>query len=213
MPAAVTLDKGPSQKRLRLDEEAKGKPSIAGTSFDPIGMELVSFRYKFSCHRSMKKLICWVSVVFKSVPWTTFSLDWSTELHKLQVTIEHGLSMLYGERPKETRKDKKVINLSEQRNLANMNYMYDGVSITRSEITEGGRTWFYLLQLSAIISLRSAIGPIAMIQTTREALLLFLIFYMEVLIVKRSTQLPFWIYSFPWLPSPPSLCNCESSKP
>ena len=38
--AAVTLDKGPSQKRLRLDEEAKGKPSIAGTSFDPIGMEL-----------------------------------------------------------------------------------------------------------------------------------------------------------------------------
>ena len=66
-----------------------------------------------------------------------------------------------------------MINLSEQRNLANMNYMYDGVSITRLQITEGGRTWFYLLQLSAIISLRSAIGPIAMIQATRGALLLF----------------------------------------
>ena len=103
-----------------------------------------------------------------------------------------------------------MINLSEQRNLANMNYMYDGVSIRRSHITEGGRTWFYLLQLSAIISLRSTIGPIAMIQAMREALLLFLIFYN---IVKGSSNLPFWIYSFPWLPSPPSLFNCKSSKP
>ena len=41
--AAVTPDKGPPQKRLRLDEEAKEKPSTAGTSFDPIGMELDFF--------------------------------------------------------------------------------------------------------------------------------------------------------------------------
>ena len=38
--AAVTPDKGPSKKRHRLDEETKGKSSIAGTAFDPIGMEL-----------------------------------------------------------------------------------------------------------------------------------------------------------------------------
>ena len=59
----------------------------------------------------------------------------------------------------------------------------DGVLITRSQITEGDRTWFYLLQLSVIISLRSAI---AMIQAMKEALLLFLIFYMEVFVVKGS---------------------------
>ena len=54
-----------------------------------------------------------------------------------------------------------------------MYYMYDGVSITRSQITEGDRTWFYLVQLFAIISLRSAI---AMVQVMREALLLFFLF-------------------------------------
>ena len=43
---------------------------------------------------------------------------------------------------------------------------------------------FYDLQLSAIISLRSAI---AMIQVIREALpLFFFIFYMEVVVVKGS---------------------------
>ena len=42
---------------------------------------------------------------------------------------------------------------------------------------------FYLLQLSVIISLRSAI---AMIQVMREALLVFLIFSMEVVVVKGS---------------------------
>ena len=41
--AAVTPDKGPSQERHRLDQEAKGKPSISGTSFDPIGMKLDFF--------------------------------------------------------------------------------------------------------------------------------------------------------------------------
>ena len=41
--AAVTPDKGPSQERHPLDEEAKGKPSIAGTAFDSIGMELDFF--------------------------------------------------------------------------------------------------------------------------------------------------------------------------
>ena len=40
--AAVTPDKGPSQQ-LHLDEEAKGKLSIAGTAFDRIGMELDFF--------------------------------------------------------------------------------------------------------------------------------------------------------------------------
>ena len=60
---------------------------------------------------------------------------------------------------------------------------YDGVLITQSQITEGDRTWFYLLQLSVIISLRSAI---AMIQVMREALLLFFIYYMEVVVVKGS---------------------------
>ena len=40
--AAVTPGKGPSQKR-HLDEEAKGKPSISGTSFDRIGMKLDFF--------------------------------------------------------------------------------------------------------------------------------------------------------------------------
>ena len=59
----------------------------------------------------------------------------------------------------------------------------DGVLITQSQITEGDRTWFYLLQLSVIISLRSAI---AMIQAMKEPLLLFLIFYMEVFVVKGS---------------------------
>ena len=57
--------------------------------------------------------------------------------------------------------------------MANISYMYDGVLTKRSKITEGDRTWFYLLQLSAIISLRSAI---AMIQVVREALLLFFLF-------------------------------------
>ena len=41
--AAVTPDEGPSQQRHRLNEEAKGKPSIAGTSFDLTGMSLISF--------------------------------------------------------------------------------------------------------------------------------------------------------------------------
>ena len=76
-----------------------------------------------------------------------------------------------------------MINLFEHRNLANMKYMYGGVSITRSQITEGDRSWFYLLQLSAIISLLSAI---AMIQVMIEALLLFFIYYMEVVVVKGS---------------------------
>ena len=96
-------------------------------------------------------------------------------------TIERGLSMLSGESPKKRRKTKESdFNLCRQRNLANMNY--DGVLITQSQITEGDRTWFYLLQLSVII-LRSAI---AMIQAMKEALLLFLIFYMEVFVVKGS---------------------------
>ena len=41
--AAVTPDKGPSQQRHRLNEEAKGKPSLAGTSFDLTGMKIDFF--------------------------------------------------------------------------------------------------------------------------------------------------------------------------